>query len=396
MDQSDALRRANSGVAEPNLIRIPFNRPTFEGNEFTYIQQALDSWQISGNGPFTQRCEEELETLLGVERALLTTSCTHALEMSALLLEVGEGDEVIMPSFTFVSVANAFVLRGARPVFIDIRPDTLNIDEKQLEGLITDRTAAIVPVHYAGVGCEMDEIMEIADRRGVPVVEDNAHGLFGSYKSRNLGTFGKLATLSFHETKNISCGEGGALLINDPGLVDRAEIMREKGTDRSQYFRGEVAKYTWRDVGSSYTPSDILAAVLCAQFENREWIVKRRHEIWTSYQLELADWAHANGVRQPTVPAYCESTHHIYFLVLPTQEAQRRLIGGLREQGILSVFHYQPLHLSAYGSQISDGKAHLPVTEFVSDRIVRLPLYNHLDENDLSDVIEAVRGIRVS
>src|ERR1700694_1210969 len=270
---------------------IPFNRPSFEGREHEYLEAAIASGQISGDGSFTRRCHEYLETQLGVVKALLTTSCTHALEMTALLLDFKEGDEVIVPAFTFFSTVNAFVLRGAKPVFIDIRPDTLNFDERQLEDLITDRTRTAVPVHYAGVGCEMDVILPIAEARGVAVVEDNAHGLFGKYRGRQLGTFGCMAAQSFHETKNFSCGEGGALLINDKSFVERAEVIREKGTDRSRFFRGLVDKYTWTDIGSSYLPSDLLAAVMLGQFEARASIQERRQRIWERYHAGLADWA---------------------------------------------------------------------------------------------------------
>src|SRR5437763_1680174 len=270
---------------------IPFNKPCVVGKEFEYIQQAAENLHLSGDGPFTKRCEEFIEQELGVPRVLLTTSCTHALEMAALLLNIQAGDEVIVPSFTFVSTVNAFILRGARPVFIDVRPDTLNLDESKLEQLITSRTRAVVAVHYAGVGCEMDSILEIAGRHNVAVIEDNAHGLFGKYRGKYLGTFGSLASLSFHETKNFSCGEGGALLVNDPQFIERAEIIREKGTDRRRFFRGEVDKYTWVDLGSSYLPSDILAAFLYAQLETRELIQSRRAQIWSYYNEHLKDWA---------------------------------------------------------------------------------------------------------
>jgi dTDP-4-amino-4,6-dideoxygalactose transaminase len=286
---------------------IPFNKPYVVGKEFEYIQQAIDNLHLSGDGLFTKRCEALLEQELGVPRALLATSCTHALEMAALLLDIKSGDEIIIPSFTFVSTVNAFVLRGARPIFIDIRPDTLNLDESQLERLITPRTRAIVVVHYAGVGCEMEAILQVAQRHGVPVIEDNAHGLLGKYRGKCLGTFGCLATLSFHETKNFNCGEGGALLINDPQFIERAQIIREKGTNRSRFFRGEVDKYTWVDVGSSYLLSDILAAFLYAQLETRELIQSRRKRIWEYYYAQLKDWASNYGVQLPFVPAHCES-----------------------------------------------------------------------------------------
>jgi len=328
---------------------------------------------------------------LGVPKALLTTSCTHALEMAALLLDIKPGDEVIVPSFTFVSTVNAFTMRGASPVFIDIRPDTLNLDEALLENLITPRTRAIVAVHYAGVGCEMDAILKVAARHGVPVVEDNAHGLFGRYKGQYLGTFGCLATLSFHESKNFSCGEGGALLINDPQYSERAEIIREKGTNRSRLFRGEVDKYTWVDVGSSYLPSDILAAFLYAQLESRELIQTLRRRIWEYYQEHFSDWAANAGVRLPFVPAYCEQTHHMFYLLLPSLAIRQELIRHLNARDINSVFHYLPLHLSRMGRHFGGNEGDCPVTEDVSDRLLRLPFHNDLNESDQAEVVTAIR-----
>jgi dTDP-4-amino-4,6-dideoxygalactose transaminase len=292
-------------------IKVDFNRPVLVGNEFEYMKQAIENGHISGDGPFTKKCHTFLEQELGVPKALLTTSCTHALEMSAILLDLRPGDEVIIPDFTFVSTVNAFVLRGARPVFVDVRPDTLNLDESKLEAAITPRTKAIVPVHYAGVGCEMDTILEIVARYHLAVVEDNAHGLFGRYKGKYLGTFGAMASQSFHETKNFTSGEGGALLINDPALVERAEIVREKGTNRSRFFRGQVDKYTWVDIGSSYLPSDILAAFLFAQFEQRQKIQLHRKHVWEMYQAGLKDWAVAQDVQLPQVPAHCEQSYHM-------------------------------------------------------------------------------------
>jgi dTDP-4-amino-4,6-dideoxygalactose transaminase len=372
--------------------RIPFNRPCLAGNEFAYMAQAVAAGQISGDGVFTRRCHELLERELGVARALLTTSCTHALEMAALLLDLGPGDEVIVPSFTFVTTANAFALRGARPVFADVRPDTLNLDETRLERLVTPRTRAIWVVHYAGVGCEMDAIQAVADRHRLVVVEDNAHGLFGRYKGRPLGTLGSLATLSFHETKNIICGEGGALLINDPRFSERAEIIREKGTNRSRFFRGQVDKYTWVDLGSSYLPSDLLAAFLYAQLEARVAIQAKRHRIWTAYATHLRDWAGANDVRLPSVPAHCEQPAHLFYLLLPSLEARQALIAHLRARGILSVFHYLPLHLSEFGRRLGAQPGDCPVTEWVSDCLLRLPLYNDLTEEDQEAIIDAVRA----
>jgi dTDP-4-amino-4,6-dideoxygalactose transaminase len=328
---------------------IPFNRPTIVGKELYYISQTIHSGYSAGDGEFTKKCHRLLEQVLGAPKVLLTTSCTHALEMAALLLDIQPGDEVIIPSFTFVSTVNAFVLRGAKPVFIDIRPDTLNMDESQLEELITPRTRAIAPVHYAGVGCEMDEICAIAAKHQIPIVEDNAHGLFGKYRGKNLGTFGAFATQSFHETKNVTCGEGGALIINDPGYIERAEIIREKGTNRSRFFRGQVDKYTWVDVGSSYLPSDILAAFLYAQLEAREEIQAKRRKIWEYYYDNLATWAGENVVRLPVVPAYCDQSYHMFYILLPSLEYRQALIEHLKSRGILSVFHYLPLHLSDMG-----------------------------------------------
>lgn len=370
--------------------RIPFNKASLVGNELTYMAQAVQNGHISGDGPFSKRCHAWLEQRLGVSKALLTTSCTHALEMTALLLDLQPGDEVIVPSFTFVSTVNAFVLRGARPVFADIRPDTLNLDESRLEALITPRTRALYVVHYAGVACEMDAILAIANRHNLPVVEDNAHGLFGQYHGRNLGTFGSLATQSFHETKNFTCGEGGALLINDPRYAERAEILREKGTNRSRFFRGQVDKYTWVDIGSSYLPSDALAAFLYAQFEQAEAIQARRQHIWQTYASQLSAWAERHRVCLPVVPAACQQPYHLFYLLLPDLEARQGLIEHLKERGILAVFHYLPLHLSDMGRRFGGQPGDCPVTESVSDRLVRLPLYYDLSQSEQAAVIEAV------
>jgi dTDP-4-amino-4,6-dideoxygalactose transaminase len=376
------------------MYKIPFNRPTIVGKELYYISQAIHNGYSAGDGGFTKKCHALLEQALGVPKVLLTTSCTHALEMTALLLDIQPGDEMIVPSFTFVSTVNAFVLRGAKPVFIDIRPDTLNMDEAQLEGLITPRTRAIAPVHYAGVGCEMDTICDIAAKYNVPIVEDNAHGLFGKYKGRYLGTIGALATQSFHETKNIICGEGGALLINDEQYVERAEIIREKGTNRSRFFRGEVDKYTWVDIGSSYLPSDLLAAFLYAQLEVKEQVLARRKCVWDTYAAGLRDWAAANGVRLPTIPAHCEQAYHMFYMVLPSLETRTRLIEHLKSKGILSVFHYLPLHLSPMGQKYGCRAGDCPVTESISDRLLRLPFYNELAREDQARVIEAIQELR--
>ena len=366
------------------INKIPFNKPAVVGKELEYIQQAIKNWHISGDGTFTHKCNLFLEKELGVTKTLLTTSCTHALEMSAILLDIKPGDEVIVPSFTFVSTVNAFVLRGAKPVFIDIRPDTVNMDENQLEELITEKTKAIIPVHYAGIGCEMDFIMNIANKYAIPVIEDNAHGLFGKYNGRNLGTFGTFATQSFHETKNFSCGEGGALLINDKKFLERAEFIREKGTNRSRFFRGEIDKYSWVDIGSSYLPSDILAAILYAQLEKRELIQAKRKKIWENYYEHLDAWANKNDICLPTIPENCEHPYHMFYLLMPTLEKRTLFIQHLKKNGILAVFHYLPLHLSEMAKKFSGKIGDCPVTENISDRLVRLPFYNDLNIEDLN------------
>ena len=374
---------------------ISFNKPTSVGKESAYMQQALQNNHISGDGQFTKKAHALLEETIGVPKVLLTTSCTHALEMSALLLELQDGDEVIVPSFTFVSTINAFVLRGAKAVFADIRPDTLNMDETKLEALITPKTRAIVVVHYAGVGCEMDAIMEIANRHNIPVIEDNAHGLFGKYKGKQLGTFGVMATQSFHETKNFTSGEGGALLINDKKYIEEAEILREKGTNRSRFFRGQVDKYTWVNVGSSYLPSDILAAFLTAQLEEREQIQSRRQQIWEIYYKELSAWAEENHVQMPFVPAHCEQTYHMFYLLFPSLEKRQAAIAHLKERGIQAVFHYLPLHLSPMGEKYGGREGDCPVTEQVSDQLLRLPFYTNMTGEDQKRVIESLKELSV-
>lgn len=375
---------------QKNTYNIPFNRPTIIGKELYYISQTIHHGHSAGDGEFTKKCRKLLEDALGVPKVLLTTSCTDALEMSAVLLDIKPGDEVIVPSFTFVSTINAFVMRGAKPVFVDVRPDTLNMDETRLESRITPRTKVIVPVHYAGVGCEMDAINSIAEKYSIPIIEDNAHGLFGKYKGRHLGTFGSLATQSFHETKNFTCGEGGALIINDQRLIERAEIIREKGTNRSRFFRGQVDKYTWVDIGSSYLPSDILAAFLYAQLEAREEIQKKRRHIWEMYHERLEAWAEEGGVQLPKVPAHCEQAYHMFYLLLPSLTYRQALIEHLKSRDILSVFHYLPLHLSDMGRQFGGREGDCPVTEDVSDRLLRLPYYNDLTEEDQETVVEAI------
>jgi len=370
--------------------RIPFNKPSFAGNEARYMQEAIERGHISGDGHFTKTCHALLQDALGVPRVLLTTSCTHALEMSAFLVDLQPGDEVIVPSFAFVTTVLAFVLRGAKPVFCDVRADTLNLDERALEGLITPRTKAIVVLHYAGVGCEMDEILAVAKRHGLPVIEDNAHGLFGRYRGKYLGTFAPLATQSFHETKNFTCGEGGALVVSDQKLVDRAEILREKGTDRSRFLRGLVHKYTWVDLGSSYLPSDLLAAFLLAQLEARETIQSRRREVWSRYANELGGWARERGVTLPHVPAHCEQPYHMFYVLMRDGAQREQLIAHLEERGILAVFHYLPLHLSQMGQRFGGRAGQCPVTEDVSGRLLRLPFYNGLSEGEQGEVIAAL------
>lgn len=374
--------------------KIPFNRPCFSGNERKYIAAAIAAGQISGDGQFTRKCHSFLERKIGVKKAFLTTSCTHALEMAALLLNIEPGDEVIVPSFTFVSTVNAFVLRGAKPVFADIRPDTFNIDENQIARLITARTKAVVPVHYAGVGCEMDAIIRIAKRAGVAIVEDNAHGLFGRYKGKHLGSFGSLAAQSFHETKNITCGEGGALLVNDAQYIERAEIIREKGTNRSQVFRGQTDKYTWTDIGSSYLPSDLLAAFLWAQLEALDKIQKARRRIWNHYRAGLEEWASNENIRLPVIPPHCEQPYHMFYLLMPSERDRQNLIERLKAKSILAVFHYLPLHLSPMGRKFGARTGDCPVAERISNRILRLPFYNDLDRSGQDRVIDAITGFK--
>ena len=374
---------------------IPFNRPILVGSEMEYMRQAIEIGHISGDGAFTKKCHAFLEKELGLAKALLTTSGTHALEMMALLLDIQPGDEVIIPDFTFVSTVNAFVLRGAKPVFVDVRPDTLNLDESKLEAAITPQTRAVVPVHYAGVGCEMDAILEIADRHNLAVVEDNAHGLFGKYKGKYLGTFGKLAAQSFHETKNFTSGEGGALLINDAELAERAEILREKGTNRSRFFRGQVDKYTWVDLGSSYLPSDLLAAFLYAQFEQRERIQSHRRHVWDFYHQYLGEWAEKNGAQMPTIPAHTEQAYHMFYMLFPNLEKRTAAIAYLKQRGITAPFHYLPLHMSPMGEKYGGKAGDCPVTEKVSDQLMRLPFYTNMTADEQQTVISALMEYKV-
>jgi dTDP-4-amino-4,6-dideoxygalactose transaminase len=374
--------------------RIPFNRVSLLGSELENVRKAVDTGHISGDGPFSRRCEEILEEALGAQRALMTTSGTDALELAALLLDVQPGDEVIVPAFTFSSTAAAFSLRGARVVFCDIRPTTLNLDERLVESLVSERTRVVVPVHYAGVACEMDAIVALARDRGLAVVEDNSHGLFGRYRGRPLGSFGVLACQSFHETKNFSCGEGGALIVNDVDFVERAEVMREKGTNRKAFFRGEVDKYTWVDEGSSYILSDLLAAFLAAQLEAREHVQAARARVWRTYAEGLGDWAHSVGARLPVVPDHCEQAFHMFYVLTPSLEWRTGLIEHLKQRGILSVFHYVPLHLSPMGRRHGGREGQCPVTEDVGDRLLRVPFFTGLAPHDQQEVIEAIVAFR--
>jgi len=370
------------------MTSIPFNRPKKAGKEFEYIQEAINNLHLSGNGPFTKQCHNWLEEQIGSKKVLLTHSCTAALEMASMLVDIQPGDEIIMPSFTFVSTANAIVLRGGVPVFIEIRPDTLNIDEEKLEQAITPRTKAIVPVHYAGVGCEMDKIMAIAHSHNLIVIEDAAQGISAKYKGQNLGGIGQLAALSFHETKNIISGEGGALLINDPKYIERAEIIWEKGTNRSQFFRGEVDKYTWMDVGSSFLPSEILAAFLWAQLEEAESILKSRLRIWNHYHAAFADLEIQGKVRRPMIPSHCKHNAHIYYLLLPDIQCRTDFINKLRHGGVNPIFHYVPLHSSPAGIKYGRTFGDLSLTDEISERLVRLPLWVGMSENEIKQIID--------
>jgi dTDP-4-amino-4,6-dideoxygalactose transaminase len=358
----------------------PFNRPFMTGREFIHIAEAHANGALAGDGPFTKLCHAHLEMRTGAHRALLTHSCTAALEMSALLANVVPGDEVIMPSYTFTSTANAFVLRGATPVFVDIREDTLNLDETLIEAAITPRTKAIVPVHYAGVGCEMDAIMEIARRRKLMVIEDAAQAYSATYRGRQLGSFGELACLSFHETKNVISGEGGALLINDDSLAERAEVIREKGTNRSAFFRGDVDKYTWCDAGSSYLPGELIAAFLWAQLQQDDDINQRRIAVWNHYHAALAD-AEARGLlRRPVVPAHCTHNAHMYYVLLPSLAVRTKVIEGMRARDVRPVFHYVPLHSSPAGLRFGRTGSSMQRTDDLSERLMRLPLWIGVDQ----------------
>lgn len=373
--------------------RIPFNRPYMTGNELDNMAEAQRALHLSGDGGFTARCHRWIEQQTGCARALLTHSCSSALDMSALLLDIAPGDEIIMPSFTFVSTANAFVLRGGVPVFVDIREDTLNLDERLIEAAITPRTRAIAPVHYAGVGCEMDTIMAIARRHGLAVVEDAAQGVGASYKGRALGAIGDLGSFSFHETKNVIAGEGGALLVNDPALVQRAEIIREKGTDRARFYRGEIDKYTWQDVGSSYLPSEINAAFLWAQLEAAERITRERLALWQRYHDGLAPLEQRGLLRRPIVPDDCAHNGHIYYVLLAAGIDRHMVLSRLKDNGVASVFHYVPLHPSPAGQRFGRAHGELALTTELSERLIRLPMWVGLAEGQQQRVCDTLGTI---
>ena len=370
--------------------KIAFNQPYMTGKEMGYIIEAKRGNMLAGDGPFTKRCHGWIEEQTGCAKALLTHSCTAALEMAALLLDIQPGDEVIMPSYTFVSTANAFVLRGGVPVFVDIREDTLNLDERLIEDAITPRTRAIAPVHYAGVACEMDTILDIARRHGLRVVEDAAQGVMACYKGRALGSMGDLGAYSFHETKNVICGEGGALLVNDPAMALRAEIIREKGTDRSRFFRGQVDKYTWQEVGSSFLPGEITAAFLWAQLEDAKLITDRRLMSWDHYHAALAPLEAQGLLRRPIVPADCQHNAHMYYVLLAPEIDRQAVLAELKRNEIFSVFHYVPLHSSPAGKRYGRTHGSLEITDSLSDRLVRLPMWLGLTEAQQGRVVQVL------
>jgi len=369
---------------------IPFNRPFITGKEPDYIAEALSNRALAGDGPFTKRCQAWIEERVGCAKALMTHSCTAALEMAALLLNIGPGDEIIMPSYTFVSTANAFVMRGAIPVFVDIREDTINLDERLIESAITSRTRAIVPVHYAGVACEMDSIMAIARQHGLKVVEDAAQGVLASYKGRALGSIGDLGAYSFHESKNVISGEGGVLLVNSQQLASRAEIIREKGTDRSRFFRGEVDKYTWQEVGSSFLPGELIAAFLAAQLEEADNITRNRLASWESYHELLAPMEARGLLRRPVVPDACRHNGHIYYVLLPSGVSRQLALGLLKQSGVNAVFHYVPLHSSPAGKLYGRTHGALDITSSIAERLIRIPLWAGMESSMLSRVAEAL------
>ena len=375
---------------------IPFNQASFDGNELAYLERAIRQGHTAGNGPFTKQAEAMLAEMHDGSATLLTTSCTHALEMAALLLDLQPGDEVIVPSFTFISTANAFAHNGVKLVFADVRQDTLNIDPDSVNSLITDRTRAICIVHYAGVGADPYLFADLCEQHGLTLIEDNAHGLGAQHQGKTLGTFGAMSTLSFHETKNVTCGEGGALVLNDRSLLERAEILREKGTNRSNFLRGQVDRYTWVDTGSSWVMSDLLAGVLVGQLERFDEIQRRRRSLWDRYHDELYDWAEWSGVIRPNVPIEAAHSAHAYHLRLPSPLTRDRLIQHLRAHNILAVFHYQPLHSSPRGLVAAGGRAACPISEAESQRLVRLPLYASLSDADQTKIIQALRTFQTS
>ena len=370
---------------------IYFNNPPFVGNELEYVRQAIDNQKICGDGPFTKKCSQWIETKTGTSKALLTTSCTHATEMAALLLDIKPGDEVIMPSYTFVSTADAFVLRGAKAVFVDIRPDTMNIDENLIESAITEHTKAIVPVHYAGVSCEMDKITELALKYNLKIVEDAAQGILSTYKGKMLGTIGDFGCYSFHETKNYSMGEGGALLIRDPNYIEKAEIIREKGTNRSKFFRGQIDKYTWVDAGSSYLPSDLNAAYLWAQLEQADKIFDNRMRTWNLYYELLTDLQKQGVISLPVVPEHCTHNAHMFYIKVKDLDERTHLIDFLKEQGILAVFHYIPLHTAPAGRKFGVFCGEDRYTTKESERLVRLPMYYGLEEEKVVYIVNKIK-----
>ena len=376
-------------------MKIPFNKASFNPDAIKNIQNAISQGHISGDGSYTKKCSEFLEHNLKVKRALITTSCTHALEMAAILLNIKDEDEIIAPSYTFVSTVNAFVNRGAKPIFIDIKMDTLNMNENHIESLITKKTKAIIPVHYAGVGCEMDKILHISRKYNIPIVEDNAHGLFAKYKGQYLGTFGTFATQSFHETKNYSCGEGGALLINDDKYINRAEIIREKGTNRKVYYDGKVDKYSWQDIGSSYLPSDILSAILYTQLNDRNKIQKKRKSVFDYYYNNLVNWAYDNRVLLPKVPNYCEQSYHMFYMIMPTLRKRNSFLNILNDAGIKSIFHYVPLHSSRMGLKFGNRKSDFPITKKIGDCLVRLPFFNKISKHQLKYIVKIISNCKL-
>jgi len=373
------------------MKKIPFNKPALIGNELRYIQDAVTSGKISGDGSYTKKCQELIENKFNTGKVLLTTSCTAAMEMAAILFNIQPGDEVILPSYTFVSTASAFILRGAKPVFIDIREDTLNMDERLIENNITDKTRAIIPVHYAGVGCEMETILDIARSRNLWILEDAAQGITSRYQNQHLGTIGDLGAFSFHETKNVICGEGGALLVNNEQLRERAEIIWEKGTNRKKFFRGEVDKYTWIDLGSSYLISDVLAAYLYAQLENLEKIQNKRRQIYEYFNLTLQELEEKGKVRLPIIPENCRSNYHLFYMLLPDQRRRDMLISQLRTAGVHAVFHYVPLHTSPMGKKFGYQLGDLPISEDLSGRLIRLPIFYDLTLREAKFICSRVK-----